>query len=422
MSIGAYPSYLRGCGWPQTHALTRASHQMSDMQRTDAVIIGAGFTGMSIARQLSRNNPSMDICLLDADTIGAGSSGRNSGFLLTHIFGKSDPAKAARLHQAYVAACAQLFSFSQLPTGPLAPVMKAAATELGRRNVQQMADFFEESHQPYHFIGGEQLQAYTGSSYYQQGLALPDSYLVNPVDLSISVANNLSDIIRFFPHNPVISIERQGENWQVKTQTGVFLTPQLFLANNSFAPALGIGKDRLITIFTYAAISAPLSPDQQAQLRINPGWGILPAHRLGTTFRTLPDGRLLVRGLYDYQKERRQNVLSYLSASLQKRFGNIADLPPLTDWWGGTTGLTANGAPLWGEVAEGLYCAAGCNGVGIVKGWLLGRELANLAQNRPHQSVPSLLGTAKWLPPEPFRKIGFLAATTYEKYLAGAER
>lgn len=422
MSIGAYPSYLQACGWPQTDAFPRIADQMQDMQQTEAVIVGAGFTGMSIARQLLRNDPSMDICLVDAETIGAGSSGRNSGFLLTHVFGNSDPVQAGALHQLYIAACEDLLDFSQISRGPLAPVMKAAATRRGQRNLQQIADFFERSRQPYHLLGKDQLHAQTGSFYYQQGVALPNSYLVNPVDLSIAVANNLPTTLRYFPNNPVISIRRLGQMWQVKTPTGLFVTPKIFLANNSFAAALGVGKDRLISIFTYAAISAPLSPDQQARLHINPGWGILPAHRLGTTFRTLPDGRLLVRGLYDYQKERPDNILPYLTASLQKRFDWMTNLPPLTDWWGGTTGLTANGAPLWGEIEQGLYCAAGCNGVGIVKGWLLGRELANMAQNRPYQPISSLLGSAKWVPPEPFRKIGFLAASTYEKYLAGAER
>ena len=44
-------------------------------------IVGAGFTGLAAARRLSELDPTADIVVLEATTVGEGSSARNSGFV-----------------------------------------------------------------------------------------------------------------------------------------------------------------------------------------------------------------------------------------------------------------------------------------------------------------------------------------------------
>ena len=43
-------------------------------------IIGAGYTGLAAARRLSELDPSSEIVVLEATTVGEGASARNSGF------------------------------------------------------------------------------------------------------------------------------------------------------------------------------------------------------------------------------------------------------------------------------------------------------------------------------------------------------
>src|SRR3954452_12289596 len=55
--------------------------------RADVVIVGAGYTGLWTAHALLDNDPSLEIIVLEADTVGFAASGRNGGFLdpsLTH--------------------------------------------------------------------------------------------------------------------------------------------------------------------------------------------------------------------------------------------------------------------------------------------------------------------------------------------------
>jgi glycine/D-amino acid oxidase-like deaminating enzyme len=158
-----------------------------------------------------------------------------------------------------------------------------------------------------------------------------------------------------------------------------------------------------------------------ASLGTEPAWGLLPAHRLGSTLRRTADGRLLIRSTYSYEREPPQDhIARRLQGSLCKRFPQLAGVPFAASW-SGATGFTLNGAPLWGEAGPGIYVSAGCNGGGIVKGTLFGRLLADLATGQPVPDMAALFGAAAWMPPEPFRRLGFQVVSALEHRKGRAE-
>ena len=55
----------------------------------DVAIIGGGFTGLSTAYHLRRENAGLRVAVLEAEVIGFGASGRNGGFSMTHLNGKT---------------------------------------------------------------------------------------------------------------------------------------------------------------------------------------------------------------------------------------------------------------------------------------------------------------------------------------------
>ena len=58
----------------------------------DWVIVGAGFTGLSAAHRIATRNPDDTVVVLDAQPVGWGAAGRNSGFMidLPHHLQSSD--------------------------------------------------------------------------------------------------------------------------------------------------------------------------------------------------------------------------------------------------------------------------------------------------------------------------------------------
>ena len=90
--------------------------------------------------------------------------------------------------------------------------------------------------------------------------------------------------------------------------------------------------------------------------------------------------------------------------------------------WSGAVGYTFGGGPLWGRLHEGLWISAGCNGGGVVKGTLFGRALAELACGASPPDIPGLFGRARWLPPEPLRRLGYHVGNRWLARQGAAER
>lgn len=418
-----YPKYERKCGWIVPGEDPVDSQKLKDQQSCDAVIVGAGYTGLAIARRLSELCPSIDIRVLEADKIGFGSPGRNSGFVLEHAFPGMSQNAAGVLYKQYCKTHEEISRLSSLSeiAEATSHVFKGAATPRGLKSLKGLAEHLEQSGQPYEMLSEKQVGDISGSSYYLGGIMLPGSRLVNPYVLIRELARNLPSNIRLHSDSPAVSIEQHGSRWQVNTREGGLTTPRVYLANNAFAKHLGYGKSRSVTIYTYAGVTAPLDKAELAWVTAKGQWGVLPANRLGSTLRTTDDGRLLIRSMYGYEQEGGDEVGEILQQSLARRFPDLTGARTLDHWWGGTTSLTTNGAPLWGELKRGLYASIGCNGVGILKGWMLGRELAQLSCGRPTLDVPGLFGKPGWMPPEPARRMGFLAVSGIEKLLAGRE-
>jgi glycine/D-amino acid oxidase-like deaminating enzyme len=417
-----YPDYQRACGWTKASDLYPIHPRLTNTQTCDAIIIGAGYTGIGIARQLATLQPDSDIRVLEAETIGAGSPGRNSGFVLEHAFTAATPEAAEMLYRQHQATQKEMRETGyEGASTPKSQIFKGAATDRGVRNLSALARYLEESGQPFEWMSADRMRSLTGSRYYRSGLNLPGNSLVNPYKLISNLAQSLPSTITLYERSPAVRLSKTSSGWLVTTPEGALQAPTVFLANNAFAASLGVGNAYSVKIFTYAGTTPPLPADLFASLAPEGHWGLLPAHRLGSTLRTTDDGRLLIRGFYGYEHEGNDSTRNYLEQSLFSRFPELRHYG-LEQWWGGTTSLTANGAPLWGQIKKGLFASIGCNGVGILKGTLLGHQLANLATGHPCMDVTRLMGKPGWMPPEPIRHIGFNMVSAVERRLAGDER
>lgn len=81
-SLDVAPAYKTRSGWNALLPQRSAKEQVPTERRFRTVIVGAGYTGLAVARRLVELVPDEEVLLIDASTIGEGASGRNSGFLL----------------------------------------------------------------------------------------------------------------------------------------------------------------------------------------------------------------------------------------------------------------------------------------------------------------------------------------------------
>ena len=70
------------CGWINDLYTRNNIKTLSSDLKSEWLIVGAGFTGLSAARKLGQLYPNQKILLVDAQLAGEGASSRNSGYLV----------------------------------------------------------------------------------------------------------------------------------------------------------------------------------------------------------------------------------------------------------------------------------------------------------------------------------------------------
>ena len=100
VAAGKYPTYQLDSGW-NAMLPERPKRSGTNVRRFGTVVIGGGYTGLAAARRIADMQPDQQVLLLEASTIGEGSSGRNSGFVInlphnTKMGGHTSPLEVAR--------------------------------------------------------------------------------------------------------------------------------------------------------------------------------------------------------------------------------------------------------------------------------------------------------------------------------------
>lgn len=431
-----FPRYDAPCGWNAMLPIRVAKTLPPPRRHHDAIVIGAGYTGVAAARSIACLRPDYSVLLLESGVVGEGSSGRNAGFAVSVPFNSQlsyEPLSTAERMQlaSYEKGLAELESLVQHHRIECAwnrlPKLHAAATAQGEGRLKTLLKSYSKWQIECEEWDSTKISDAVGSNYYRYGFRTGRNVFVQPAALIRGLAECLPDNVHLMENTPVIKTQMEGRK-TVFTSAGAFSADRIIIATNAFIKRLGYLRDRIITIYTYAALTPELSPRHLECMGVSAQsgaeWGILPAHRLGTTVRFVGGKRLLFRSAYSYEKElshKRANEL--LLAAYRRRFPAMPE-HVFEYVWGGATALTSNGEPSFGTLAPSVYCFAGCNGSGIVKGTVYGRLLGELSLGLDSPELNCALDrpAPEYLPPEPFRAIGVHAAINYQAWKAGAER
>ncbi|MBP9181901.1 MAG: FAD-binding oxidoreductase [Fuscovulum sp.] len=427
-------------GWVALLPERRPRPALQGAVTADVAIIGAGFAGLAAARRLSQLDPTLRVAVLEAGVVGEGPAGRNSGFIidLPHEVSAeslgSDSADHARrdiFKNRTALALAQgmaeehgwgpeVFSLSGRYS-----IARGAAGDDHLVDYARQLDGLGEAHR---LLDAEETARLTGTRSFSSALFTPGTAMIQPADFVRRFADALRDPVNVYEQSPVLSFERQGSGWQVTTRDATVTAGRVILAVNGHAQSFGLLPRKLMHVFTYASLTKPFDP---ALLGGERNWAATPALPMGTTIRRLsgPDGdRILVRSRYTYNPSITVSDAALASAGrvhdrkLASRFPVLAGLA-MQYRWAGAMALTWNSVPVVEEVDQGLWLAAGCNGVGATNATANGivaaeRALGHLSKLGEHyrEAAP-----AKAIPPEPVATIGGKAALRWKEWRAGDE-
>lgn len=431
------PDDPAGCGWYDTLPRPLAPERLTGDQTADWVVLGGGFAGLAAARRLAVLLPEARIVLIDAQRIGFGSAGRNSGFMIDLPHNLTSESYTGQLERdrQILRRNREAINFMReiVQTHDIAcdwreqGKIHAAAASRGTKALAEFARGLDLLGEPYTRLTGEDLQRITGSDYYRAGMHTPGTVLVQPAALVRGLARTMPENVQVYENSPVTRIS-PGRTIRLQSPGGTLKTAGVILANNGYAAQCRALRGRLISVFTYGSMTRPLVAEEQKILGGEENWGIIPADPLGTTVRRLGDNRLLIRNTVTYNpnytssKSRLKTIRRRHEKSLRRRFPNLPDLD-FEYTWGGALSLSRNSVPCFGRVMPGIHAAVCQNGLGVAGGTISGKLIAEYVCGGDSESLRSMLSesTPVGNVPRPLLDLGVRGSILWKEWRSGAE-
>ena len=427
------------CGW--YHALSSIPEKptLKGKQTADYVVLGAGFAGLAMARRLAEHAPNARIILIDAQKIGQGASGRNSGFVidLPHKFSLEhpDPAHKQKLLALNRSAIAQLdcliSQYSIDCQWSAKGKYQGAVGERGEAYLDHFEHLMQDLGEPYSHVDGSELAKVLGTNYYSRAIYTPGGYLMQPAALVRGLGESLPDNVEVLENSPIRKLSKENGHWVLHGDDGLVETTELLLGTSIFTREFGYLKNRLLPVMTFASWTRPLTDAEMQRYGGQLNWGLTPADHAGTTLRMTADRRILIRNTYKHVPKYGSSMSDKVREQIRDdhrqvflaRYPELADVP-FTHTWGGVYAISRNFTNFFGQLDQGVYASACDNGVGAAWGTISGTLLADYVMGATSNSlgdIKSVTGMPSMNPPEPFLGMGVKSRIQLAKWQSRSE-
>ena len=353
----------------------------------DVAIVGGGFTGLSTALHLAKSGVS--VAVIEAKEVGFGGSGRNVGLANAGVWLEPEQLEAAMgveqgraLYEVlgggpeYVYGLIKEYGIEceAVHNGTLhAGVGKNGLAQLQRRHEQMV-----RRGSPVQLLSAAEAQSRIGSTSFNSALFDPRAGTVQPMAYARGLAHAaLKEGAKLFDQSPVTDIQSQGDSWLLKTARGEVRANKVVIATNAYCD-FGVQKQatKFVPIYYSQLATQPLSDADLA--RILPGKeGLWDTCMVMSSFRMDQKGRMIFGGMGG-------PGLMHKGWASQR----VKDLFPFltkVEWefsWTGKIAYSDDHLPHCQELQPGLYSVAGYSGRGICTGTLMGKELAELLNQK----------------------------------------
>lgn len=404
--------------------------------RADYAVVGGGYSGLAAARRLAELDPSASVVLIDGDRIGNNAAGRSSGFAIDHAHNLRAKGFADAIAEAKAAVSLNRAGLDWLGATIEANGIDcqwvqegkyhAAATDRGERMLDRFTESLDAIDEDYRVVEADECAATFGTTYYRRAVHAPHSYLVQPAAMVRGLADTMPANVSVY-ENSMVTEASFGPPHVLRTTRGSVTAPVVVLANNGFIEGFGFLRNHLIPLITWGSMTRELTADESARIGGAASYGIVPAYPAGTSIRrvTAPDNRILVRNIYSFSRRsdfvgRKRWAAKTHRRSFERRWPALADVP-FEHSWGGALSLSRNGEPVFGQLAPRIYGTVVHNGVGIARGTISGKLLAELILGHDSDELAQMLTTGRPNRNLPFQNLGVRINARSRRLIAGRE-
>jgi glycine/D-amino acid oxidase-like deaminating enzyme len=394
--------------WLTTVDMPRTNGARSLPEKMDVAVIGAGFTGLSAARELARKGARVGV--LEAESIGWGASSRNGGMVLTGLkLGVHELIKKygrEKTQAMYAASIASIDLVEEIVreenidcdfgrSGHLEVACKQKHFDGFARQAEVIAREFNHK---LRVVPRNELRAEIGSDIYYGGMVDEISAGANPARYVAGLGRAaLRAGACVYEGTRVESIDRASRNgsdgWNVNTSKGALWARDVMVATSGYTskatPAL---QRKIIPIGSYIIVTEVL-PEAVAREVSPRNRMIFDSKNYLYYYRLTPDRRMLFGGRAAFFPESADSIRQ--SAEILRR-GMIEVYPQLKDTkvdyvWGGTLDFAFDIMPHAGRM-DGIYYSLGYAGHGVAMATYLGQKIAQFIctgrDENPYAEIP----------------------------------
>jgi glycine/D-amino acid oxidase-like deaminating enzyme len=354
--------------------------------RTDVVVIGGGYTGLSAALHLALRGA--EVVLLEAEEVGFGASGRNGGQVNPGL--KPDPDQILKVYGAELGARMLSFAGSapdvvfnlierhQISCEANRSGMLRAATHPHHvAAVRATTEQYQRLGAPVEFLSRKAIAAATGTDRYHGAMLDRRGGAVNPLSYARGLARAaIGAGARLHGRTRVLELKQSGTGWRARCATGSISSGQVLIATNGYTDDVWPGLRRsIVPVFSSIAATAPL-PEAMAR-DILPGGQVLWESGTVTVYYRLDRSRrLLIGGRGPMREIGAPADIGYILRYARKLWPVLASAS-WTHAWGGQLAITRDHVPHVHSPAPGVWTCLGYSGRGVALASALGAQLAH---------------------------------------------
>ena len=328
----------------------------------DVCVVGGGYTGLWTALAIKEREPSLSVVVLEAQTCGAGPSGRNGGFLhgywaslaeLIPLLGREGALELARAGERIIPAVRALDDDVWLTEGGMVMVSASAAQDAAVDGAVAAAREVGADDQAV-ALDAEGVAARIRSPVFRRGVFFPECATVHPGRLVLALRRAALAAVDLREHSPVVNIE----DGVVTTPRGRVRAPEIVVAINAAASGWRPVARHVTNFGSYIVLTEPV-PKLLEQIGWTGGEAVVDGRMFLHYFRATRDGRVLMgsgSGPIGFGGRVDERFTSDLPTAARAERGLRRLLPGLADAriehaWGGPIDDSADHLPFFGKVS-----------------------------------------------------------------------
>ncbi len=370
--------------WRETCREDLSAEMLSAHVTVDLAIIGGGYTGCSAALHAAKSGAS--VCLLEAQDIGHGGSGRNVGLVNAGLWLPPDEirrhlgqATGDRLIDLLSQAPSEVFALIEKHQIDCEPVrngtLHCAHSPAGLRNLQTRHAQLSAAGAPVELLSARAAAQRTGSDAFHGALFDPRAGTIQPLSYVMGLARVAREFgAQIYTNSPVRNLRREGEVWVLETPGGSVRARALIQATNAYHQGVEDTAPAYVPVYYFQYATAPLSHNLRNSI-LPQGEGCWDTGLIMTSFRLDQDGRMIIGGMGDLSHAGRAAHVAWVKRKLAELFPHLSD-QPLIKGWHGRIAMTSDHIPKITQIGPNALSAHGFSGRGIGPGTVFGRLMA----------------------------------------------